>query len=345
VIPGQEGTGKMEKIISFVKNQFFWPGMRFATWTGTMLALLILCSCRDAQQEMKREIERIRSQQEDPYTLVYAYAAYLSNASNIEPDEAISMVSEMIASGYPTEARYAINNLMNNGVTSHDLLALRGLCYAREFQQELALQDLEKAMEGDPGNEKIEVLLDQVKGGERSAQILGGMTDRAFQLLSLQKYVEADSALNTILELEDTWHRALYLKALIRVHEEQYDSALFYLAYANSLSGNDQYEPSISRVNQLIEGEKEITAHPGSFNGYLAKSQAFSFLGMYEDAQETLDRGLSANPDHLNLILAKALVWVQEGKQETARQYLREQEQRGVRIDPGVKQQVLQETE
>ena len=91
-----------------------------------------------------------------------------------------------------------------------------------------------------------------------------------------------------------------------------------------------------------MEGEKLITARPASFNGYLQKSQGQASLEQYDLAQQTLTSGLEKNPDNLNLILAKALVWVQAGQEETARQYLEELERQGLVIDPALKQRIFQ---
>jgi hypothetical protein len=43
----------------------------------------------------------------------------------------------------------------------------------------------------------------------------------------------------------------------------------------------------------------------------------------------------------MNLILAKALVWVQAGQKDRAERYLLELEQRGLTIDPALKNRIL----
>ena len=86
-----------------------------------------------------------------------------------------------------------------------------------------------------------------------------------------------------------------------------------------------------------------IVDNPGSISGYVRKSQGLASMGMFEIAQENLDNGLVNNPGNLNLILAKALVWVQAGQREMAEQYLWEQEQKGIAIDPAVKRQIFQQ--
>lgn len=287
-------------------------------------------------------MDRAREEESDPYSKVYVYAAYLSTSKEVEVEEAIPLINEMISYGYPMEARYSINNLMNHGIRSWDLLALRGLCYLNEHHPELARIDLENALNGDPGNRKIEVLLDQAEGGRDKEQILKGMLDEAMVQVSEKEFNAADSMLSVVLIMDPMSDQALFTKALIRIASEKYDSALYYLSFANSIEKSEVYQEYINRMERAVEGGNQIRTQPDSFRGYLIQSEALSGIGQYDQAQEVLDRGLARQPDHLNLILAKALVWVQSGERETARQYLREQQERGVPIDPEVISQILQ---
>ena len=84
-----------------------------------------------------------------------------------------------------------------------------------------------------------------------------------------------------------------------------------------------------------------IDENPGSYKGYIQMSQGLASMKLYNQAQRTLTNGLERNPDNLNLILAKALVWVQAGQQETAIRYLGELEKNGLIIDQEVKRQIL----
>ncbi len=304
-------------------------------------ALLVLLSCQNSHDRMLKQFDRLKSEETDRYNIVYAYAAYLSTTRSITPEQAIPLINEMISCGYPTEARYCIDNLERNGIHSSDLLALHGLCYQHELQPGLALADFEKALAGDPDNEKIRLLLDNAKGAESPGSQAEKMLDRARVLMAQKEYGASDSVLNAILELDSTSHHAVFLKGLIRLQGEEYDSALCFMKLAYNIEDREEYRHHISMVSKVLEGEKLISGDPLSFPGYLQKSRGLASMGMFIRAQETLDRGLEKNPDQMNLILAKALVWVQAGQQETARQYLWEQERRGIVIDPSLKQKIF----
>ena len=129
---------------------------------------------------------------------------------------------------------------------------------------------------------------------------------------------------------------------MIRLMRKQYDSALYFMTFARSSENLEEYGRYISKIDKVVEGEKLIVANPVSFSGYMQKSQGLASMGMFDIAQKTLDKGLVNIPDNLNLILAKALVWVQAGQRETAVQYLWEQEQRGIAIDPSLKEKIIQ---
>ena len=304
--------------------------------------LFILISCQDSQKKIKKELDQLQAEETDRYSVVVAYATYLSTTHSIEAGDAIPMINKMISLGYPAEARYSINNLKRNGIHSYDLLALRGLCYSNELQDGLAVLDLEKAHAGDPGNAKIKSLLDQVKGNKGPGVPLEELLDRAGAMIAQKQYDASESALDVILKQDNVNHRALYFKGKIRLLREQYDSALYFITFARSSENLEEYSLYISRIGKVVEGEKLIVTDPGSISGYVQKSQGLASMGMFDIAKENLDMGLVNNPGNLNLILAKALVWVQADDAETAQQYLWEQEQSGIAIDPGIKQQILQ---
>jgi hypothetical protein len=315
--------------------------MRVPTLLWLAPALVVLLSCQNSDDRVLKRLDRLRSEETDRHNIVYAYAAYLSTTRTITPEKAIPLINEMISFGYPTEARYSIDNLERNGIHSCDLLALHGLCYQHELQPGLALADFEKALAGDPGNGKIRLLLDNAKGAESPGSQAEKMLEVAGVMMAQKQYDASDSVLNAILALESASHRAAYLKGLIRLQKEQYDSALYFMKLANSIEDREEYRHHMAMVSRVLEGEKLISGDPLSFSGYLQKSQGLASMGMFIRAQGTLDRGLEKNPDQQSLILAKALVWVQAGQQETARQYLWEQEQRGIVIDPALKQKIL----
>jgi len=273
--------------------------------------LLFFCSCEQSNEEIKKELEQLEASGTDSYTVAYAYATYLSSTKKISPSEAIPFISKLISLGYPTSARYCIDNLERNGIWSFDLLALHGLCYQHELQPGLALADLQAALEGDPGNEKIRTLMEN------------------FRKISTEPEESAP-------------HETLFRKGLASLQNQHFDSALFFMKKARELEDLPEYSDYISRTESIIEGDQMILTSPGNYKAYLLKSQGLSALKHFEEAQRTLDTGLIACPDNLNLILAKALVWVQAGEREIAKQYLWEQEQRGIDIDPGVKKRILQ---
>ncbi|MDX2432969.1 MAG: hypothetical protein QNK35_18665 [Bacteroides sp.] len=257
------------------------------------------------------EFDKLKASETDSYTVAYTYATYLSTTKRISPEEAIPMLSELIAMGYPTAARYCINNLEKNGIHSFDLLALRGLCFQHELQPDMASTDLEAALKGDPGNEKIQILINNLRKQSTEAE---------------------DMPL----------HEALFRKGMTSLQNQDYDSAFYYLKKAGQIENRPEYVAYITRLENIIEGEQIIKSTPDNYKAYMQKSQGLSAMQLFREAQITLDGGLIACPDNLNLILAKALVWVQEGETENARLYLWEQEQRGIAIDPVVKQKILQ---
>ena len=274
--------------------------------------LLIFCSCEDNHEEIKKELKQLRDSDTDRYTVVYTYATYLSTTKSIKPEEAIPLISDLISMGHPTAARYCIDNLDRNGIHSFDLLALRGLCYQHELQPGLARADLEVALKGDPGNEKIRTLMVMLRKQSGEAEDLAH-------------------------------HEVLFRQGMASLQQQQYDSALNFIRQAQEMEDRPEYSNFITRTENIIEGERMIQASPGSYKAYMLKSQGLSALKLFEEAQRTLDGGLITCPDNLNLILAKALVWAQEGEGEMAKQYLWEQEQRGINIDPNIKKQILQE--
>ena len=274
--------------------------------------LLIFCSCEDNHEEIKKELKQLRDSDTDRYTVVYTYATYLSTTKSIKPEEAIPLISDLISMDHPTAARYCIDNLERNGIHSFDLLALRGLCYQHELQPGLARADLEVALKGDPGNEKIRTLMVMLRKQSGEAENLAH-------------------------------HEVLFRQGMASLQQQQYDSALYFLRQAQEMEDRPEYSNFITRTENIIEGERMIQASPGSYKAYMLKSQGLSALKLFEEAQRTLDGGLITCPDNLNLILAKALVWAQEGEGEMAKQYLWEQEQRGINIDPNIKKQILQE--
>lgn len=287
------------------------PFLRNFLYISLITLLLLPLSCRENQRNLKKNPEALKTGDADPYTVAYTYAVYLSTTKKIQAEEAIPLINDLISMGYPTEARYVINNLKSNGIHSYDLLALRGLCYMHELQLEKAGVDLEAALKGDPGNEKILILMNNFRKQSTEADELP-----PFEIL-IQSGME-------------------HLQKL------DYDSALYFFNAAMRMENRSEYAPLISRLENIIEGGEMILSAPGNYKAYMLKSQGLSALKLYEEAQKTLDAGLVACPENLNLILAKALVWVQEGESETARLYLWEQEQQGIVIDPGVKQNILQ---
>ncbi|MGW8315764.1 MAG: hypothetical protein ACWGNV_09210, partial [Bacteroidales bacterium] len=199
--------------------------MQSRAWIILCCLALLQLSCAREEKGLRRDVDRVMEEESDPYTKVYVYAAYLSTSEEVEPEEAIPLINEMIAYGYPLEARYSINNLMNHGISSWDLLALRGLCYLNESHPELARIDLENALKGDPENRNIELLLDQAEGGRKKERIMKGMLDEAMTRISEKEFDTADSMLNVVLHMDPTSDQALYTKALIRIESEKYDSA------------------------------------------------------------------------------------------------------------------------
>jgi len=272
--------------------------------------LTLLLSCGHSHDEVKKELEQLKSVENDDFTIAYNYATYLSRSKNISPTEAIPLINELISMGYPTAARYCIDNLERNGIHSADLLALHGLCYQHELQPGLARADLEAALKSDPGNKKIITLLNNP--GTKGAG-----------------------------EPELPIHVTLFRKGIVFIQTAQYDSALFYMDKAGTAGEKLQHKHYVTQLERVLEGDKTIKLTPGNYRGYMLKSQGLAAIKAYDQAQGVLDGGLTANPGNLNLILAKALVWVQEGKNETAQQYLWEQEQQGIVIDPAVKQKIL----
>lgn len=273
--------------------------------------MLIPVSCNTKHGDIRKNPEAPRAGETDSYTLVYNYAAYLSGTKSISAEEAIPFISDIISLGYYTEARYCIDNLKRNGIHSFDLLALRGLCLQHELQPELALRDLEAALRGDPGNEKIRILMNNLK--------------REFSGLE-----------------EPDPNASFFQKGVSFIEQQNYDSALYYMNKASKKEDNPEYDIYRERLEQITEGDRMILSTPGNYKAYIFKSQGLAALRLFSEAQSTLDKGLNACPENLNLILAKALVWVQQGQRETAELYLFEQEQQGIVIDPAVKQKILQ---
>lgn len=329
------------------KNRFFCKehpkhNMRSPSVIWFIPLLLFILSCRSDHDAVSKRFDQLKSEDPEQYTLVYAYSTYLSTTRSIEPEEALPLVLELISFGNYTEARYCVDNLMRNGIQSYDLLALRGLCYFNELQTELALTDLEKAHTGDPDNAKIKTLLDQVKGIKDPEAEVDELLASAGEMIMKQQYDASDQILNAILEQDRTSHQALYYKGLIRLQRTQYDSAHHYMSFARSSEPLEEYSRFIAWIEKVFEGERMIATNPGSFTGYIEKSQGLSSMRLFDEAHNALNRGLERNPDNLNLILAKALVWVQAGEAETAREYLSELEQRGLQIDPALKQRIFQ---
>ncbi len=317
--------------------------MKYISPRWLILPMILLLSCKSRHEIFMRELDQIKSNGTEQFTVVYALSAYLSTTSRISADEAVPLILELISYGNYTEARYCIENLKRNGVHSPDLLALRGLCYYNELHSELALADLEEAHTDDPGNAKITTLLDRVKGIGESLPTPDELIDRAAEMISSRRIIDSESLLDQVLELQEANHRALFYKAVIRLHLEEYDSALYYLTFALSSEPLDRYNAFINFTQMAKEGDVTIRSDPSSYQGYLQKSRGLASMDLIELAQVTLDQGLEKNPENLNLILAKALVWVQAGQEERARNYIQGLERRGLTIDPALKERIFLE--
>lgn len=290
-------------------------------------------------------LDRLKSEGAEEFNIVYTVASYLSTATDIKADEAAELVLDLISYGNYTEARYCIDNLKRNGIHSYDLLALHGLCYFNEMHPELALVEIEEAHSGDPGNAKIKTLFDQVNNNGPEIPTADELIASAVDLISQRQYAESDHLLDQVLQLEQANHQALYYKGLIRVHREDYDSALYFLTFAKSSEPLEQYSSFIQWTQMVKTGDSIIRTNPGSYQGYMQKSQGLASMELFELAQVTLNLGLQKNPNNLNLILAKALVWVQSGQTERAKKYLFELEQQGLAIDPSLKERIFLQQE
>ncbi len=306
------------------------------------LVTLLLTGCGTDPKELMEQFDRLEEEPENTYGLIYATAAWLSTTGSVDPEEAIPLLNRMIALGYPAEARYSIDNLEANGIRSADLTALRGLCYQNELQPGLALAEYRKALEMDPDNEKIRTLIRNVHESANTEAETEDLLARASSLLEQQRYDASERMLDRILQQDELSHRALFMKGLIRLQNSSYDSAAYFMEFARSIEKLPEYEEYFGRIALVQEGEEMIVRNPATFRGYLQKSQGLAAMELYDEAHRQLDRGLQVLPGNVNLILAKALVWMQAGKPENARQYLWEQEQRGVKIDPALKERVLQ---
>jgi tetratricopeptide (TPR) repeat protein len=315
--------------------------MRYLSFTGVAMIICSLLSCQGSHEKMLKQFEQLKKEPSEQFKIVYAYTTYLSTARGIEPSEAIPLINELISYGRYPEARYCIDNLKRNGIQSCDLLALRGLCYYNEMQPGLALKDLEEAIAGDPGNTRIQSIIDQVRGVDNGDD-MNRLLARARKLVSRAAYAESETLLDQVLMQDKANHGALYLKGLNRLHAAQYDSALHFMQFARSSEDLEQYSQYVSWIKQVLNGDRAIRDHPGSHTGYMQKSQALATMNMFEQAQSTLTAGLEVIPENMNLMLARALVWVQEGRVETARNYLLDLEMEGIAIDPALKKQILQ---
>ncbi|RPI45475.1 MAG: hypothetical protein EHM46_01695 [Bacteroidetes bacterium] len=305
-------------------------------------SLLLILSCERDHGAFLKHIERLKEGNPEQYRLVYAYSTYLSTSRKINAEQALPLVLELISMRKYTEARYCIDNLEHNGIFSDDLLALRGLCYFNELQPELALAEVEKAYAGDPDNEKIRALLDQFRGEKPTVPGPEEVLARAVKLLEDQMPEASDALLDHILSGEPAHHRALYYKGFIRAMREEYDSALYFMTFARSAEPLEEYQEMIDAIGIVLQAGEQISGSPGSYNGYLRKSQALASMGLFSRAQEALSAGLEQIPGNRNLLLARALVWVQAGERETAARYLDELENGGIVIDPSLRQSILQ---
>ena len=283
--------------------------MRIFSSIFLLSILFSLLSCGSNHDDKLNKFQQLKASGADSYKIAYNYSIYLSTSTSITPEEAIPLINELISLGYPAAARYCIDNMERNGIHSPDLLALHGLCYQRELQPVLAEADYNEALRRDPGNAKIITLMNN--------------------LLNASEGIRGQ-------------HDILFQKGLNALHQGHYDSAYQQISRARELTDMPEYSPYITQLERIRTGESMIAENPDQVQGYILKSQGLTALRMFGEAQLTLDSGLQVNEDNLKLILAKALVWVQEGQIQTASQYLWEQEQDGLVIDPDVKQRILQ---
>ncbi len=309
--------------------------------TGMIIIFLVLAGCRTGEEAAARQFKKLKEEDADSYSLVYHYAVYLSTAGKVETGFAISLLNEMIAHGYPTEARYCIENMDRNGIRSGDLLAIRGLCYQHEMQYDLAMTDFRAALAMDPDDPRIRELilnLKVIRGLELTEE---EALERAGELMDRGRLDESELLLKALLEKRGDHHEASYLLGQVKLGKAQYDSAYHYMLRANEAGDRPGYSEYLAHLRYILEGEALIGSNPHTFSGYLQESRGLAAIGFFDRAQQVLDGGLALNPDNVNLILAKALVWVQADERETAEQYLLEQENRGIRIDPRLRQQVF----
>lgn len=315
--------------------------MQIRGMTGMIIIFLVMAGCRTGEEEAARQFDNLKEEDADNYTLVYHYAVYLSTTRDVETGFAISLLNEMIAHGYPTEARYCIENMNRNGIRSGDLLALRGLCYQHEMQYDLAMTDFRAALAMDPDDPRIRELILNLKA-IRGLELTEDETlERVRELMDTGRLDESELLLKALAEKKGNQHEVSYWLGLVKLGKAQYDSAYHYMLQADKAGDRSRYSEYVSHIGSILEGEALIGSSPHTFSGYLQESRGLAALGFFDRAQEVLDGGLARNPDNVNLILAKALVWVQAGERETAEIYLLEQERRGIRIDPRLKQQVF----
>jgi tetratricopeptide (TPR) repeat protein len=303
---------------------------------------VLLYSCSASHQDFLKELEVLKANKEEVYPVVYALSAYLSTTSDITSEEAIPLILELISLKYYTEARLCIDNLETNGIHSPDLKALRGLCYFNELQPELAEAEIAGALKKDPDNEKIQTLLVQISGGNPESPDATDLLERAADLVRSKDFAQAVPLLQSVLTEDPAQHQALYLMGMAKMNIADLDSAQYFIQFARSSERLPEYDQALKAIDQWIQGDELINANPASYSGYLTKSQGLAALAMFDRAQETLTAGLQRNPENMNLILAKALVWVQAGEKEKAEQYLRDLEQMGLALDPSLKQRILQ---
>ncbi len=310
--------------------------------TFILSVVAFISGCGTRHDEVVSQLEELKKDSQEFYPVVYATATYLATTADLTPEEAIPLVLDLISMGYHTEARYSIDNLFRNGIFSYDLMALRGLCYSNELQPELALADLERATAGDPGNEKIQALYNQVQEKSSPVENAGILLNDARSRLLNGDTDASDQILSRLLNQDPGNHSALFMKGLIRLQKAQYDSALYYMQFARSLDEKRDYVEAVSSVEQVIKAEETIGKQPSFFSGYLQKSQGLAALGLFDEAQSAINHGLEELPDNRSLLLARALVWVQAGETETARLYIQELEQRGMVISQDLKERILQ---
>jgi len=303
---------------------------------------------------------KLESMKNDPQATKYAIRlAEMSYLTGRKPDKtyAYTLIRNFIKDGYFTEARYAIDHLVDLYGPDADMYYLEAVCFRNQHEYKQALTFIGEALKLENSNglfemEKSNIVEEQRKWNEidslntlvgKHESNYGLRLERSQKLLGMREFEAAIFDADTVLRADSTNLQARFVKGISFLLDGKYDKALpeFEILVARTTAPDyEDYTFYYGIAQRLVDNADQLKKNPLSPAPYINVARALARISEYTNALITLDKGLSKIPDNNNLLYAKALVFLQKGDKNAARDLVYILEGKGVNVDPAVKKAV-----